>query len=209
MSLSLLAPLLYVASYLLGGVPFGVMVARMKGVDILSMGSASPGATNVYRTVGPLPALVVFLLDLGKGMVPALVGLRLLGSPEQGLLCGALAVVGHSFSPFLKFKGGKGVATGFGVLLGIRPDIGLSAFGIFLIVLAVWRYVSLASIAAAFALVFFGWLYQASGVLMVTFVGLAALVIYRHRANIQRLRAGTERKLGAETVVTPSEEGSG
>jgi len=195
---------LYFAAYIAGGIPFGVLVARMKGVDILSLGSASPGATNVYRMVGPIPALIVFLLDLAKGFLPAYFGMRLLGSPEQGLACGVVAVVGHSFSPFLRFRGGKGVATGFGVLLGIRPDVGLSAFGIFLIVLAIWRYVSLASISSAFALIFFGWLYQASPVLMLAFVALGGFVIYRHWSNVQRLLAGTERKLGSAPVVVES-----
>jgi len=188
---------LYAAAYLLGGVPFGVLVARTKGVDILSTGSANPGATNVYRAVGPVPALIVFLLDLAKGWVPAWLGVAWLGSPEHGLACGVAAVLGHSFSPFLRFRGGKGVATGFGVILGIRPEIGLSAFGVFLIVLALSKFVSLASICAAVALVFFGWLYLAPPTLMAAFALLAGFVIYRHRANIRRLCAGTERKIGS------------
>lgn len=190
---------LYVASYLVGAIPFGVLIARLGGVDILRTGSGNPGATNVYRTLGWRYGIPVFALDVLKGYAPAAVGFWMTGSKEQAFLCGLLAIAGHSLSPFLKFRGGKGVATGLGALLGSMPLVGLSALGAFLLVFAIFRYVSLASIVAAASIAAFGFVYREPRVLQIILVLLALFVVVRHRTNIRRLLAGEEPKFGTRS----------
>jgi glycerol-3-phosphate acyltransferase PlsY len=201
--------ILSLLGYLLGSVPFGVMVARTKGIDILKVGSGNPGATNVWRNLGAKAGLLVFALDIAKGLIPAAVGTALLEDKQLGMLCGIAAVLGHSFSPWLKFKGGKGIATGFGALLGSSPFVGLSAFGVFLLSLAISRYVSLSSMLAAASLVLWGFLFRDPAPLLGGYIVFAVFIVIRHRANIQRLLAGTEskfefKKKSRETGTDPS-----
>lgn len=197
-----------VLGYVLGALPFGVWVAKAKGVDILSVGSGNPGATNVWRTLGPKAGGLVFFLDTVKGAAPAAVASWALKDPSWSLGAGIAAVFGHSLSPFLKFKGGKGVATGFGALLGSAPIIGLLAFAVFLLVLAITRYVSLGSLLASLSILGFGvWLGQPVFVLSVYGI-LAAFLFYRHRENIQRLLAGTERKFQLKSAGAKIGDGS-
>lgn len=194
------------AAYLLGAVPFGLLIARMRGVDIRKVGSGNIGATNVLRSVGKPWGYLTFALDALKGYLPAavfpMIG-KLAGTDFQslenaGLWCGLAAILGHNFPVYLGFKGGKGVATSAGALLGIAP----AAVGIGLVVWALlffpFRYVSLASIGAAVAIPVAGWfLYRGMGpTLPVALTVLGALVIWRHRSNIQRLLAGTESRIG-------------
>jgi glycerol-3-phosphate acyltransferase PlsY len=186
-------------------VPFGYLIARMKGIDILKVGSGNIGATNVMRVLGKRLGILVFLLDVLKGFVPALVGFYTLGHSQVGAFeVGIAAVGGHCLSPFLRFKGGKGVATGLGVLFGASPLVGLSALGIFAIVLGVTRYVSLGSIVAAISLVPLGLLFRTNAVLLGAFGAMGLFVIYRHRGNIGRLIKGTEAKfLGPKAAEMP------
>lgn len=189
-----------IGAYFLGAVPVGVLVARAKGVDILKVGSGNIGATNVQRALGKKAGLFVFFMDVLKGLLPALAGRLLLAqtppltAEEWAGLAGVCGVLGHCLSPFLGFKGGKGISTGLGALLGASPLVGLSAFGLFLASMFVNRYVSLSSILAAASLPFFAWLYHDPRSLLIAFTVFAAFIIYRHRANIARLRAGTEPK---------------
>ena len=194
---------LVTVSYLVGGVPNGFVVARLKGVDIRKVGSGNIGATNVFRSVGKLLGILTFFLDAAKGFVPAYVFplfagrfLGFEGGAGLGLLCGMVAVAGHNWPVYLLFKGGKGVATSAGALLAIAPvgvGIGLTVWAV---VFLSTRYVSLASIVAAVALPVSGWfIYLEDGVVLpIVLTILAGVVIWRHRGNIGRLVEGKENR---------------
>src|SRR5438309_1342791 len=140
---------LAVGAYLIGSVPVGYLVARAKGIDILHFGSGNIGATNVYRALGKWLGLMVFILDVAKGAVPAVVAYQASASQATAFWIGIAAVAGHCLSPFLKFRGGKGIATGLGAVMGSCPEVACCALAIFLVSLLVSRYVSLSSIIAA------------------------------------------------------------
>jgi len=207
--------LLLLAGYLLGSIPSGYLAGRwLAGLDIRREGSGSTGATNVLRVLGKGPALVVFLIDVLKGTAAVLLAkavLEPLGTPLGSggwildsvvVACGLASLAGHSFPIWLGGKGGKAVATGLGMLLGLATPVGLACFGVFLAVLSVSRIVSLSSIAAAAALplLMLGWFATNGMGLRWPYLILAllasVLVIVRHRANIQRLLAGSEPRLG-------------
>jgi glycerol-3-phosphate acyltransferase PlsY len=192
------------AAYLLGSIPFGFLIARAKGVDIRTVGSGNIGATNVFRCVSKPLGILTFLLDMAKGfagctVVPYLAA-RWMGGATGDLpfrvVCGFLAVAGHNWTVFLGFRGGKGVATSAGLLLGLTPAGCGIALAIWAAVFLTTRYVSLASIAAAAALGVAAWLpfcRQGSGWWFPAMLDvLAVLAIWRHRSNIRRLREGTE-----------------
>jgi len=192
-------------AYLVGAIPFGLLIARLKGVDIRAVGSKNIGATNVFRCVGKGWGILTFALDAAKGLVPALVfpmlgksGLPVFQGLENsfGLLCGSAAILGHNFPIYLKFKGGKGVATSAGVLLGVAWEaVGFGLLG-WVVLFAATRYVSVASIGAAVIVPLAGWwLYGKSGLFLPSALTLlGVLVIARHAKNIQRLLAGTENR---------------
>lgn len=188
--------------YLLGAVPFGHLFAKAKGVDILSVGSGNIGATNVGRALGKTAAAIVFSLDVLKGLLPAILG-RFLVPPdvffgltgaEVGLLAGALAVLGHMASPFLRFRGGKGVATGLGAMIGASPLVAFLALGAFIVVVALTRIVSLGAIISMPVMMVVGFMIETSVIFRAMFVVLGGLIIYRHRANMVRLLRGEEPK---------------
>jgi glycerol-3-phosphate acyltransferase PlsY len=204
-SLFMVSTLGAMAAYLLGAIPFGYLIGRSQGVDIRTVGSCNTGATNVFRTVGKTCGIITFILDMAKGaaacrVIPWLCALIAGVADPSGItpyhvLCGALAVAGHNWPLFLGFKGGKGVATSAGMLLGLTPAGCGIAFLAWLVVMGALRYVSLASILAALALGVAAWpLYLTKIGVWFPLVldGLAALAIWRHRANIKRLLAGTE-----------------
>lgn len=166
----------------------------MRGVDIRRVGSGNIGATNVHRALGKTWGILVFVLDVLKGLVPVLVARQLLGDQQLAGLAGFVAVLGHCLSPFLGFKGGKGISTGLGALFGATPLVGLSAFVTFAILLWRTRYVSLSSMIASLALVPFGLIFRDPPLMVVFYFIFFAFVVYRHRSNIERLRAGTENK---------------
>lgn len=199
--------LVCLGSYLLGSIPFGVIISRQKGVDILSEGSKNPGATNVWRTLGWRSGLLVFVLDVLKGVIPAAVGVRLFGSVDYGVVTGLAAVAGHSFSPWLKFKGGKGIATGFGILIGSTPLVALVAFTVFLIFLALTRYVSLASILGTLSILGSAVWFGLPTFTLVAYSVFAAFVVYRHRSNIGRLLSGTENKFSVTKKGSAEDSG--
>lgn len=196
------------AAYVVGAVPIGFLIARAFGIgDIRRHGSGTIGATNVLRTLGRTPAILTLLGDIAKGYAAVALAARLGGDDPAVTAAGAVAaVVGNCWSVFLGFRGGKGVATGLGALLRLAPLATLAALPVFLVVAVTTRFVSLASLLSA-AYVPFGAL--ALGAPRAYVVGafvVAAIVIVRHRENIARLRAGTERRLGERR--TPSPEGS-
>ncbi len=185
-------------SYLLGSIPNGLWLCRaLWHVDLRQHGSHNIGATNAWRTLGKGPGFLVFCLDMLKGLLAVWLGEMLVGTPLVMILCGVLAIVGHSLSLFLRFHGGKGVATGLGVILMLMPKVTVIVFLVWLLLVLATRYVSLGSIVAAalvpvLALVFgYPALYVAFGVLA------AALIIVRHRSNITRLLNGTENRISA------------
>ncbi len=205
--------LLIIASYLLGSVPFGLIIAGAHGKDLRLVGSGNIGATNVSRALGKKWALVCFALDVFKGLLPMLVTARFTTLPITNqqlalwLAVGCAAILGHIFPVYLKFRGGKGVATSLGVLLGLWPYYticGFAALVVWVIVVLIWRYVSLASIAAAIAFpvcltvavaVVPDWRFDTLWPLFTVAILMPVLVVLRHRANIKRLIEGTESKI--------------
>ncbi len=189
--------LILILSYFLGSIPFGYLVARYKRIDIRQHGSGNIGATNVFRTLGTSAGVTVFILDVLKGTLAVYLGLQFSQNPWFIILCGLAAIIGHSFSPFLKFTGGRGVATGLGVLLGIAPDIFVFAFLFAALVIYVTRYVSVASILTVilvtFSLIILGRPLPYSLIALIVTI----LIIVRHIPNIKRLMSGTENKIGA------------
>lgn len=200
--------LLFIAAYLLGSIPTGYLAGRLlKGVDIREQGSGSTGATNVLRTLGKGPALAVLLIDALKGVGAialvnayyALVQTPAMPATWKPWLVAAVAfaaLLGHSKSIWINFTGGKSVATGLGVLLAMSWSVGLGALGVFAVVLALFRMVSLGSITAAIAVPILMILFSAP-LSYQLFASVAALyVVVRHRSNIQRILAGTEPQMG-------------
>ena len=184
---------LVVLAYLGGSLPWGYWAGRLGGRDVRREGSGNTGATNVWRVLGPRYGVPVLLLDMAKGFVPALVGAQLYGS-GVAVIAGAAAMIGHTFPVFLGFGGGKGVATGAGVVLALTPLLTLALVVLFLAVLWYTRYVSLSSMTACTAYVL-ACLALREPWPICLFAALAtAGIVYRHRSNIGRLRAGTESK---------------
>ena len=188
-------------AYLAGSIPFGFLIGKMRGVDVRTVGSKNIGATNVYRTVGKKWGLLAFACDFLKGFVPVILAQRFGGEAHLPLAVGLMTVVGHMFTCFMKFKGGKGIATGFGMLVGLLPWLVLTAFGIWAVTVWISHYISLGScVAAAFLAVgvWFPWL-GSEGCrnlplsIVVTLVALVA--IYKHKTNIRRLIDGCENRI--------------
>ena len=187
------------ASYLLGAIPASYWIGRARGIDLRTVGSGNLGATNLYRAAGWAAAIPAGLFDVAKGAIPVLVfGPRAGGGQWIPVLLGAAAVIGHVFSVFVSFKGGKGVATAAGVVLGVAPWATLLSLGAWLAVLRISGFVSLSSIIAAALLPVGIWfLHPLLRPSIWLFGALGAFVIVMHRANIQRLLAGTESRFGA------------
>jgi glycerol-3-phosphate acyltransferase PlsY len=216
---SLVLPCLAIlGSYLIGGIPFGYLIGRWRGIDIFQHGSGNIGATNVGRVLGRRIGILVFLLDFAKGAVPALAGLKMrdLFSPEAvgslaveglGVWAGLAALLGHLFSIYLRFKGGKGVATAAGVVVVLVPVAALGALITWLAVVCGTRYISLASLMAAVALCGFqlalpAYPFHGHELIITLFCFIAAgLVFLRHRANITRLLHGNENRLRESTTM--------
>jgi len=188
-------------AYLVGGIPFGYLVGRMRGVDVRTVGSKNIGATNVFRTVGKKWGFLAFFLDVMKGLLPTLAAKFYGHSEWLPLAVGVACVVGHMLTPYMKFKGGKGVATAFGMLIGLAPALVGVAFLVFVITFAASNYISLGScMAAAFLAVavwfpILGTRGYANLPQCVLVTAIALFVIWKHRSNIKRLASGTENKI--------------
>lgn len=187
------------AAYLIGGIPFGYLIGRMRGVDVRTVGSKNIGATNVFRTVGKKWGLLAFFCDVMKGLLPTLAARHCV--PEVALWVGVATVVGHMLTPYMKFNGGKGVATAFGMLLGLLPCMVGCAFALFALAFACTNYISLGSCTAALFMGVAVWfpVLGSRGIadlpqcILVT--AITAFVIFKHRSNIGRLLSGTESKV--------------
>lgn len=189
--------LLLIGAYLLGSVPTGLLLAKALGVNIREAGSGNIGATNVYRTIGRKLGILTLVGDCLKGLIPVLIA-KWLDLPDVWVAAiGLAALLGHVFTIFLGFKGGKGVATALGVFLGTSPLSVLVAIVVFALVLYFWRYVSLASIIAAALIPGIVRILGGKPELILMSLAIAAVVIFRHRENIARLRNGTESKFKA------------
>jgi glycerol-3-phosphate acyltransferase PlsY len=184
-----------VVSYLCGSIPTGYLWGRARGIDIRKTGSGNIGASNVMRTLGKGPGIAVLLIDTAKGFLPVFFAPRVWPETDRSALqiISCLAVIaGHNWTCWLKFKGGKGIATSTGALLAMLPVPLLCALALWLIVFAIGRYISLASISAAAALPVATWFFRRD---LVWFTAiLAAVAIYKHTSNIQRLLTGTENR---------------
>ena len=194
-----------VLAYLVGSIPFGYLIGRAYGKNIRKEGSGNIGATNVTRVVGPWQGRLCFLLDFLKGALPVLLASRYYGFVGiPSMLAGAAAVVGHMFPIYLGFRGGKGISTAGGVALALSPLSVLAAAVVWVAVFLLTRYVSVASIAAAAALpltaavLFLTDKARMTLAVLVFFCLLGALAIWKHRANIDRLRKGTELRFGGK-----------
>lgn len=189
--------ILIIAAYLLGSIPTGLLLARAAGVDIRNSGSGNIGATNVYRTLGRSVGVMTLAGDCLKGLLPVLLAKYLHMADIWIAAIGLAAFLGHVYTIFLGFKGGKGVATALGVFVGVAPLAVCGALFVFVAVVWWWRYISLGSITAAAAMPVFVFLVKPQPALILMTFAVAILVIWKHRENIQRLRAGTESKFKA------------
>jgi len=187
-------------SYLLGSIPSGYLLVRLSGRrDVRQFGSGSTGATNVLRVKGWKIALLVALFDIFKGFLPVFLAARWFGDPVFAALCGLLAVVGHCFPFAIGFRGGKGVATSLGAYAAIAWAPLVGGLGLFLIVVGLTRFVSLASILASLAIPAIVFLTGGPPAVAGVALALSALIVFQHRGNIARLVQGTEPKLGEKS----------
>ena len=205
--------ILIIGAYLLGSIPFGLIIARAHGKDLRSIGSGNIGATNLSRALGKKWAYLCFVLDVAKGLAPVSAASFTLSSPPDiaelllALAVGCAAVLGHIFPIYIKFRGGKGVATSFGVALGLWPYYTICAsfaLAIWVAAALIWRYISLASIAASIAFPIAlilaialtpNWDFANLWPLLIAAIAIPLMVIVRHRGNIKRLMAGTESRI--------------
>src|SRR5262245_52497654 len=188
-----------IAAYFVGSIPTGYLFGRSRGIDIRKTGSGNIGATNVFRTLGKTAGIAVLAIDAVKGFVPT--KFLLFGAtPEtreyHSMVAGLFAILGHNYTCWLRFKGGKGIATSAGVVIALVPYGLLITLGVWLIVFAASRYVSLASVVAALVLPLAAWAVGRSPAMITLCAILGGLAIYKHRTNIQRLLGGTEHRFG-------------
>jgi glycerol-3-phosphate acyltransferase PlsY len=185
-----------VLGYLIGSIPNGLLIGKvLYNIDLRQFGSKNIGATNAFRTLGLWPAFWVFLTDAAKGVIAVYLGSLLVGTPIALLLGGIAAIIGHNWSIFLKFTGGRGVATGLGVIAVLVPQITVIVFLIWAIIVYLTRYVSLASIVSAILVPIFMWIMGAQIEFLYFGVVAALFVVGRHKPNIKRLLKGEELKI--------------
>ena len=180
----------FIFSFALGGIPSAYVISKLfYGIDIRQHGSGNPGATNVWRVVGKKPAAMTFAFDVIKGLLPVIIAKSYFtgSSGTVPIICGFCAVAGHIWTPFLNFKGGKGVATGFGVFLGLAPVPVIFALAVFCVFLYATKLVAIGSIAAALSLPVFLYLFKMPAKIIAIALVLAAIVVWRHKSNIKNI----------------------
>ena len=191
MTLNIILPIMI--GYLIGSIPFGVIAGKLRKIDIRKVGSGNIGATNIYRTLGTAPAVAVFILDLFKGALAVYIAQAMIpASPAVIVISGIAAVMGHMYPVYIGFKGGKGSATGLGVLLGITPDLFIIAMIYVAFAIAITRYVSVTSISGVLLLAVLMFTFHKPVEYSIAAIIVAILVIYKHVPNIKRLLSGTE-----------------
>ncbi|HWW86221.1 MAG TPA: glycerol-3-phosphate 1-O-acyltransferase PlsY [Vicinamibacterales bacterium] len=188
-------------AYGIGSIPFALLLARFRGTDLRRIGSGNLGAANVMRASGATAGVIVAVLDMLKGATAVVIAQRLTDEASAPALAGLAAVIGHVYPLWLRFRGGKGVATACGVFAVLTPAAIAPALGIFVVVVAATRYVSLGSVLASVALPPIVYVMGADTPVVVAALSIAALIVFRHRSNLGRLRAGTERRLGTREAV--------
>jgi glycerol-3-phosphate acyltransferase PlsY len=195
--------LLLLAAYLLGALPTSHIVGRLHGIDLRQHGSGNLGATNAFRVLGWKAALPIFIVDIAKGWFPAFWFPRWDGlpSPDWALAYGASAIVGHVYSVYVRFRGGKGVATSAGVLLAIAPAAAGIGLAVWIMIVSLTGFVSLASMAAAVVVAIAVGVLRGAGPVFWLTAALAGFVVFAHRANIRRLLAGTEHRFGHRSAA--------
>jgi glycerol-3-phosphate acyltransferase PlsY len=182
--------------YLVGSIPFAFLLARRRGVDLRRAGSGNVGAANVLRTSGVPHAIAAMCLDAAKGAVAVLVAQRLTNGPATPVAAGMAAVIGHIYPPWLRFRGGKGVATAAGVFLVLAPVAVAIASAVFALAVSVTRYISVGSLASAITLAVVASAPDPAAPVAVGAIITALIILHRHRTNLARLVAGTERRVG-------------
>ena len=187
---------LIITSFLLGSIPFGYLLGLIKGIDIRKYGSGNVGATNVARVLGKQYGIIVYILDFLKGFIPTFIAVKLFGLENWTTVLVALAaVLGHMFSPFLGFKGGKGVATASGVLFGISPLLGFIALALWYLMFKKSGYVSLGSILTALTMIFLVGILNYPLPIKILVTIISVLILVKHKSNVERLLEGKELKV--------------
>lgn len=185
-------------SFLIGSFPTAYLITKIfYGKDIRKLGSGNPGATNVFRCVSKIVGIITFVIDAGKGFIPVFVASRLFPAESRyiPILCGSLSVIGHMWTPFLGFKGGKGVATGAGVFLGVFPGATVLSMVVFMTVLFIFKYVSIGSIVASFSMPIFLAIFGESLPIIVISFCLAVVILWKHKSNIEKIIEKKRKKI--------------
>ena len=206
-------------AYLLGSIPTGFLFGKVRGIDIRTVGSGNIGATNVFRFLGKPAGIAVLAIDALKGYLACTLLTKVAAQSfgysdgtqvreQLAILGGIAALLGHNYTCWLGFKGGKGIATSAGVLAALLPWSFLIILGVWVVVLAASRYVSLASISAAIVLPFATWQVGQSGLMIGVAASMSTLAIYKHRSNVQRLLKGTENRISLKKAPAPMESRS-
>lgn len=186
-------------SYLIGSIPTGFIIGKLAGIDVRTAGSGNIGATNVARVMGKGRGLLTLLADVAKGFVPVFAAQQMVFSDTAVAVIAGAAFLGHLYPIFLKFRGGKGVATAFGALLAVAPQVTLILIAVFIFAALPSRIISLGSLGAALAAPILFWFFSYSAPFVALTVFLAAMIVIRHHANIKRLLDGAEPRFGART----------
>jgi len=187
--------LLMLGSFFVGTISFAALISRFKGVNLREVGSKNLGATNVYRAMGLPYAILVFSLDLFKGYLPTFLALDKLEQPHFHILIGFLAILGHSFSPWVRFKGGKGAATGLGVLLALCPDVFAVVFVLALVLILITRYVGPVTVLCSILIPILMYFFDYPTAYIYPMIAVALFVVFRHKDNIKRFLKGQENKV--------------
>jgi glycerol-3-phosphate acyltransferase PlsY len=189
-----------IAAYLMGSIPFAQLLSKRRGVDLRRVGSGNVGATNVLRTLGVRPAVLAMMLDAVKGTVAVLIAQRLTSSVAAPVIAGLASMIGHVYPIWLRFRGGKGVATAAGAFAVLTPVAAAVAVGVFLLAVSITRFISVGSMAAAITLASWAIVSDAPTAVGIGAAIAALFVIVGHRANVLRLVAGTERRVGQRGI---------
>jgi acyl phosphate:glycerol-3-phosphate acyltransferase len=200
---------LIVLGYFIGSIPFALVLARYRGLDLRKVGSGNLGAANVLRASGPTAGVMVAILDIAKGAVSVLVADQLSDGPTLPALAGFAAIVGHIYPIWLRFRGGKGVATACGVFAVLTPLAVVPAFAAFIATVWITRYISLGSVIASLVLPPLAYVTGSSAPEITAAVAASILIVFRHRSNLARIASGTERRIGSRVVpaIGPDFEG--